>query len=87
MTIAEQYKLELATRTEEQETVSPLWEQPRYSYVDFLQPAEANVGELTLRFADGSVYDYESGDVYTEEEWKKTIAEIDEMVRTAKASQ
>jgi hypothetical protein len=64
-TLAEKYKQQLATRTEEQETVSPLWEQPPYNDCDLIQED----GELAVQFEDRSVYSYENGEAYTAAEW------------------
>lgn len=67
MTIAEQYKAELAERTDEQETVSPLWATEKFNNVNLLEDED---WDLVLFFLeDGSVYDYRLDEAFTKDEW------------------
>jgi hypothetical protein len=60
-TKAEEYKAQLSARTDEQETVNPLWESFDNGNVD----VSYHDGEIILTFADGSSHHYESDSTTT----------------------
>jgi hypothetical protein len=88
-TTAQKYKADLALRTDEQETDSPLWEQPPYTDCHFIHGTPGgpvDVGELAVQFEDGSVYDYETNEAYTKAGWAKFLADAAEIEQIEKDS-
>ncbi len=67
--LAQEYKQQLAQSNYEPEP--PLWErEPWNCNVELIEQD----GELSIRFEDGSVFDYETRGIYTAEQWAKVEA-------------
>jgi hypothetical protein len=64
---ADKYKAALMASPED--VTEALWEEPEFA--NDVELIHGENGELTVRFeTDGSVYEYETGEVYSRSEWE-----------------